>query len=173
MATKPLISKLASALKAAKDDVEAIRERRLSILEQMAAIRGAPITQDEIARRVDRALEQAVEVARGWSSVAGLASPEPTRLDLGSAFRHEPLGTLCRLGFRDTIRANLIAEATASATGKPMDEAVRSAELEKLAGQLQDCEMAEEALLRDAEAAGTPISRRADADPAIFLLEEI
>jgi len=170
---KSLLSKLASALKVARDDVESLRDRRLQILEQMEAIRNAPVTHEEIARRVDRALEQATHTARDWSNIAGLASPEPTRLDLGSAFRHEPLGTLCLLGLGDTMRASLIAQASASASGKPVDAAVRDAELEKLKGELEDAERAEESLLRDAEAAGTPIPRRRDADPAIYLAEEV
>ena len=174
MARKPE-NALTAAIKTLRTDVADLRERRLSIMDRIAATAGAPITEAEMAVRVDAALDLAAHDARDVLNFDHLFAPDGRRFEIGPVAAQNPLGLLVMLGQRDTVRAALLAEAKAAAShgGKPLGQAERDAELVALRGELSDAERAEEIVIREAEEAGVSIPRRRDADPALFLAEDL
>lgn len=172
MAKGNILSKLAEALRGARADVDAFRDRRLVIIEKIETTRNAPVTENEIAERVDGLLDSAQDHARQWANFTGLSNPDGGSADIAAAVRHEPLGVLALFN-REAVRTRLIAEARAGITGKAIDRAVREAELAKLNRELEEVERAEELAIREAEEAGALIHRRPDADPALYLAESL
>lgn len=172
MAKSNILSRLAEALRGARADVDALRDRRLVLIEKIETVRNAPVTEAEIAERVDALLDSAERAALGWANISGLANPDGGLADIDAAFRKEPLGVLAMFN-REGTRARLIREAVTHASGKPIDRAVREAEFAKLAGELEDVERAEELAIREAEEAGAVIHRRHDANPALYLAESL
>lgn len=171
--TTSLLSTLSDALRSARDDVTALRGRRLAIVEQIDSVRAAPVTDAEIVSRVDRVLDAAEREARNRASFSLLAARASRAFDLDAALAVSPLGVLSLLGQRESITERLVAEAKTARNGTPLSDAAREAEIERLQRELEDIERAEESAIREAEAAGAAIPRRADANPAIFLLESL
>lgn len=169
-------SNLSMALATINADLVDLRTRRLDLLAEIEALERAPLTKTEIEVRVDRALDLAADSAREGMIFGGLYSPNGGSFDFDFSPRVSPLGVLCVLGQRETVKVVLVTEAMREAAeqgGKPIGEVEREAELHRLRNDLRDTEMAEESVVRSGEDAGLRIARRSDADPAIFLLEEV
>lgn len=173
-ARKP--SALAAAIATLRTDVADLRDRRLTILDSIAQVEAAPMPAAEIGARIDGMLDSAARQVRASLNFATLSVPNGAEFEVGPSVAANPIGLAVVLGQRDTVRAAMLAEAVDAAKrrgGKPMAQAERDAELVKLRGELTDCERAEELVIREAEDAGAHIARRRDADPAVFLLEDL
>lgn len=167
---KNLMTKLTDAAEAARNDVEGLRDRLLDLRDEASAVRLAPITQAELRTLVDNVLDAAEADARSWCIFSKLATAEPgVPFDIGAAMRNQPLGVAALLLGHEAVADRLVAEAVASMPGKPIDAAVRHAELSRIAREIDDLERIEEKLLREIEAAGVSMPRRVDASPALYL----
>lgn len=173
-ARKP--SALAAALATLRTDVADLRDRHMNILDSIAQVEAAPMPAAEIGARIDGMLDSAARQVRASLNFATLSVPNGAEFEVGPSVAANPIGLAIVLGQRDTVRASLLAEAMDAAKrkdGRAIPQAERDAELVKLRGELTDCERAEESVIREAEDAGAHIARRRDADPAIFLQEEL
>lgn len=79
------------------------------------------------------------------------------------------LAAACREQLREVIVQEI---STHFEAGDEMALPEREAQISKIADELDELERAEEALIREADAAGLPILRRADADPDVLLLAD-
>lgn len=160
-------------------ELDATRLRRSQLLQERRALALAPVAKSDVASRIKALLDNSEATARRAFVPDGLIRHAPDdefiRTDAGlpEVFRSSPLGALCLLGFRAAVEKVLLAEAAKVATGRSYTTSEREAEGERLADAIADCEIAEEHLIREAEAAGFDLLRRPDADPALFLLEEM
>lgn len=154
-------------------DVDAIRVRILNIRRDLRGLERRPISQDEITQRVAVLVENEESTARKAFIPEGLSRQADREFVEDGAIRTAAqtslIGTLAILGFAETIKAALIAEAVAATSGLGISAEDRISLRERLTQDLTDAERLEERIIRDAEARGQQIQRRPDANPAIFL----
>ena len=172
-----LISKLkqarTGAAKAGGDAREAIdelRSLRTRLLDERddAASRPRPLDEarDAIAAEIIARAERALDDV----SLRGLMRPGDNRgprLNIST----EDAGKLALAANAEGVVALLSARLSQVYEGQPepMTAADQRAELERIDGELLSAELAEEAVVRELEAAGFEIARRPDADPRALL----
>ncbi|WBU51886.1 hypothetical protein [Paracoccus sp. SCSIO 75233] len=171
MNVKSPFSKLLNATRVAsaqmKQGVGDLRDKRLAILDEIDRIESLPALRSDVIAAIDRGLDRMI--AEGQDAVY---TPGLVRNSGGAVF--EPPRTEAVMGLlvganRAAFREQLIALIDQSYTQPEMPLEDRARELKRLRTDLHDVEMAEEALIREAERVGNPILRRRDTDGDILL----
>lgn len=157
--------------------VAAIRAEISDKRDQITHIKSAALPKAEMLERLDAWINASASAFDPAHALAGLWLPgEP--IDLAASVRQVGPNTradlspaLCWLA-PDEIKARIRAELEPRCD----DSAPRSIDREdvqvELQAELHALEISEEALIREAEAAGEPVHRRSDADPAIVLAHD-
>lgn len=164
---KKLLAGSRKAAASVSDGLQELRMRRLRLLDERDELASRPVPQADALAALDRDLDELVKIAKRETNVRSL-----TRAD-------NPSWTIPQNGIliglliganREAFRAQLTDMiAPAYADAKPIEAAEREASLRRLDEELLDIELAEEAAIRAAEAAGMSVLRRADADPRAVL----
>lgn len=152
------------------DGLESVRRRVRDLQAQRSEIADLPPTQAVAFERID-------EFVRGITTTARHRAPDPTR------FVGPPAGyTAPRLVDLSDLFAAYMGPALADAMKAEVEDLYESTpgvteddradRLEKIDGELLDAELAEESIIRAAEAAGFPMARRYDADPRVVLAHD-
>ncbi|WP_336056475.1 hypothetical protein [Nitratireductor sp. CH_MIT9313-5] len=174
---KALMGRASKVMQEYQSSVEDIRRAIIDLRDTQRDVETAPVSVREIEANVDQVLGDAEKRARSVFIPSTFVSPRhPDRLrpEFDAPFRKDTLGALCILGFREPVRAALLAEAKKEAEGRKTYSAdARAAELTRLQKELETLEAAEESLIREAEEAGLTVPRRADARPEILLAERV
>lgn len=168
---KKLLTGATSATREITAAIEELRAKRLSVLDERDRILGLPHPRATILAAIDRDIDAAIDRARDQVYLPSLLRGEP-----GPHLRIPPADVLAGLlisANRTAVRAELVSlvEAQLGDQDAPT-EAERAAALKRLADDLADLESAEESLIRQAEASGLAVLRRADADPDTLLLDD-
>ncbi|MCB1468404.1 MAG: hypothetical protein KDK08_14945 [Rhizobiaceae bacterium] len=171
MSLKSTFAKLLNATRAAsaqiKQSVGDLRDKRLSILDEIDRIQSLPALREEVISAIDHGLDRMI--ADGQH---GVYTPALMRNPDGPVFRppqpEAMIGLLVGAN-RKAFREQLIALIDESYNQPEMPQEDRVRELKRLRTDLHDVEMAEEVLIREAERVGSPILRRRDADGDILL----
>lgn len=180
--TSNILAKLGAAFSAQakasaelRADLDQLDAEIIAASNALAAVRAAPVDRAEIESRVDDFLLAAETDARGHFSPASISASDGSAASSGIAHAiaadkpHVALGALLILGFRDQIRASLVAEGTEAATGKALSEAERESEIARLSGEVAKLERIREKISREAEKHGLSVPRSVYADPAALL----
>ncbi|MGQ3211609.1 hypothetical protein [Shinella sp.] len=163
---------LASARSAARDiarGVEEIRSQLLEVQERRRAASNAPVDIETSLQRLDKYLDR-------LTRLAGERAPGPKAFMQSPPSYREPNAGYSDIAFAyldDLIRERMasgIKEAHANAVG--LTESEREERLRAFDRDILDIELAEESLIRAAEAANFPIQRRAAADPRAVLAHD-
>jgi len=168
------ISKLLKRQRDAAADVHGalaeIRAQIAALEDQRARTETLPRTFDDAMRAVDDWLDG---LERDTISISGFLSDDPRdlpHLDLG---KFSALPGLFVASCRDLIRAHIAAALEDRLEGRETVNAVQREErLAAIDAELDGVCRAEERAVREAEAAGVPILRRAEARPEIVLLPD-
>ena len=171
MSMKSTFSKLLNATRAAsvqmRQGVGDLRDKRLAILDEIDRIESLPALREHVIAAIDHGLDRMI--ADGQD---GVYTSALVRNPAGPVFRppqpEAMIGLLVGAN-RTAFREQLIGLIDGSYDQPEMPQEDRLRELKRLRTDLHDVEMAEEALIRDAERAGNPILRRRDADGDILL----
>lgn len=181
---KGLLSRQQAASRDAFAAIAEVRERRLALLAEREHVAAAPMPPDDATPAVEAWLD---EVAAGfdvsfrsmlhpdWRSSPGLSFPRNhggSGVDAAPAVR-QLLGLLVMTN-RDAVR-DIIERSLADAVEgrEAISNADRARRLGALDAEITAIERAEEALVREAEAAGLPVLRREDARPEIVLSSDV
>jgi hypothetical protein len=145
------------------DDLPALRRRIAELKAERQRIERAPLLEKDALARIEP------DIAR-----LGANLPPITVANLDALLRARPAAVLARL-LPEAV-AQAIAESQretyAASPIRPMSPSARARELARIEADLRTAEIAEETFIRAAEASGVEIDRRADATPAIVLLEQ-
>lgn len=183
--------KAASARADLQVAVEELRNELSSLSQERARVVNGPLNKEETAENIKRALDEleAKASSRFQARLFRSSGKDGELPDINAVFKigngvagpggglvpivnHELAGALCVLGFRPLIEAALLARAIAEHPGEGTSASERAAKLRKIDADIEAVELAEEALIRESEAAGITVYRRADARPEIYLREE-
>ncbi len=162
----------ASAAQEARQAIEELRQLRVRKLDQRDGIASRPVPLAEAQAAVDAGLARMAAEATADLYLAPLRNPAGGRPTLPDMRTDRIVGLLLSANadrVADVLKAAL-AERYGDDPGLPLDE--RQRELARLDGEIFDCELAEEALVRDCEDAGLAILRREDADPRALLADD-
>ncbi|QND58224.1 hypothetical protein [Mesorhizobium huakuii] len=172
-----LAVKLAGMLKAAKsasvevtEGLDALRAEISDLKAKRNQVESTPVPKQEALKRLDAFLAQLGERAERFFYAQVFTQREDYRPPaiLPSNMGEVALGFAAPL-LRERVAA-LISESYGTGDG-PSTEAHRQI-VTKLDADIFELELAEEALVRNAEAAGIEILRRADADPRAVLASD-
>ena len=141
------------------------REEVAAVQAEMEELRQQPLPASEALGRLQEYIERRAAEYRHDAAIAALTSATARPRSLVTPDTLEPL--LCWL-LGDTLRDRLAAELEKTDTGG-VSTHERSAQAAELAERKFQLEAEEEQLIRQAEAAGLTIERRADADPRVVL----
>lgn len=147
-----------------RDHIETLRDRREEILKLPVALPLAEKRIDEwVTSQVSGARSTATRPEHFVSSREGWTPPRFALVDsLVIALANQAAQAL-----KEDLR-------TLYENMDCIDEADRQVEIAKLDEEMLDAELAEEGIIRTAEAAGFPVRRRADADPrAVLAVDEV
>jgi hypothetical protein len=168
---KKLLAGSRKAATSVSDGLQELRLRRLRLLDERDEIAARPVPKAEAFAALDRDLDELVAIAMRETNVRSLTRAE------NPSWSIPPNGVLLglliganRATFRDQL-AEMLAPAYSSGT-KPISAEEREAALRRLDEDLLDLEVAEEAAIRSAEAAGLSVLRRADAHPRAVLASD-
>jgi hypothetical protein len=171
--TKPRDDAFAAHRKATRAALDAVEEARLAVLrlrDQRAEIEAAAVPKADALAALDAGLDALAAQAERSLSVTSLTRPagrpslslNPAPSDLA------PL--LVAVGRKELRRIMAAKVEEAYGTDAPtLTRAQREQRLAELDGHLLDAETHEELLVREAEAVGLSVLRRADADPRAVL----
>lgn len=154
---------------AALEEIEAARGRVAEAKVLLGELAAMPVPQAEAEAALDAALARFSERAAEALTVTSLTRPR-LRPDFAPELSHSDVVALLIGLHEKEIRKIVGAKLKDVYTGRvvlPPDE--RDARAAKIAADLLVLEIAEEAAIRRAEAAGVPVDRRADANPAAVL----
>ncbi len=147
-----------------------IRSHIVALKVERKRIAALPVDQEEAFVRIDRLVEVVTETARQ-------VYPNPfdmTRPDYQPKYhfaQRPELLLLAQMGAE--IAQRMKAEALEFYQTNPgLDAATRAERIRGVDRKILDAELAEESMIRSAEAAGFPILRRRDADPRAVLAHE-
>ena len=167
---KALRETASTATREATAGVEEIREQRLTILREKDRIEGMPLPGEISLAALERDLDRIDANARRDFFGSSLTHSKAPRL---APMRPEVMLGLLVGACREQFRAAIVQEiAPHFEAGAEMTLPEREARLAKIADELDELERAEEALIREAEANGLPILRRADANADTLLLAD-
>jgi hypothetical protein len=160
------LSALRGALDGARRDLDTLQDKISDLKDKRAQIEGAPADRATIERRVDALIDRTLAGRDMHFPVLSAATEHPfgafevnQRFQQGGTF-----AMLCafdRVGMREALLAQM------PTSGISAEE--RVSKLSKINAELLSLEMAEEATLREIEATGATMPRRADANPEILL----
>ncbi len=165
---KKLLTGSRKAAASVTDGLQELRMRRLRLLDERDEIAARPVPQAEALAALDRDIDELVAIAMRETNVRSLIRAE------APAWTIPPNGVLMGLligANRDAFRkqlAEMIAPAYENGA-QPIGADEREATLRRIDDDLLEVELAEEAAIRAAEAAGMSVLRRADADPRAVL----
>jgi len=169
-----LFSAQAKAAAELRRDLDQIDMEIVELQNRLADVRRAPVEPKEIERRVDAFLHEEEAEARGIFIPELMASPNGavhgSQISDALGNNRTVLGALVILGFRDQMRGALIKEAVNAAPAKPMADAERDREVNRLTREIEKLELIREKINRLAEAQGVSVPRSEFADPAALLL---
>lgn len=168
------MTKLLSAQRAAAETVQAsiasTRAEIIRVADEMDQVTKMPIPMNDALALVDAELDRLVDIGLSGVVVWPLFNPigGDRHVQIDAAERLVP-GLLALVG-RDTLRMAAEAKLIEGYAGRQgITEAERASRLTVLEDEALDLELVEESLIRQAEAAGMIIQRRADADPRAVL----
>jgi hypothetical protein len=168
---KKLLAGSRKAASSVSEGLQELRMRRLRLIDERDEIAARPVPKDEALAALDRDLDELIAIAKRETNMRSL-----TRAD-NPAWTIPQNGVLLglllganRAAFRDQL-ADMIAPVYANGS-KPIAADEREAALRRIEEELLDIELAEEAAIRAAEAAGLTVLRRADADPKAVLASD-
>lgn len=170
---KAILTQRGGAAKAASDAraaIDQIRALRLRLLDQRDRIAARPIPRAAAERAINDGLARLAQEAVNSISLSPLLRPADGRTPTLPRLSTDQAVALLLVANGDAVAdvlKKLLAESYADDDG--LEPGERDAECAKLDRQIADCEMAEEAAVRDAEDAGLAILRRGDADPRATL----
>lgn len=171
MSMKSTFTKLLNATRVAsaqmKQGVGDLRDKRLAILDEIERIESLPALRSDVIAAIDRDLDRMVE--EGLETARFSMSMQYERGPRFERPRTEAMIGLLIGANRAAFREQLIAMIDERYTQPEMPLEERARELKRLRTDLHDVDMAEEAMIREAERAGNPILRRRDADGDILL----
>ncbi len=169
---KSAVAALRNATAELAAGLDGIRQRIDKITDERSQVVNANIPKKDALARLDTWAERARSGGipelpiSGFVTPAGRGNPEFTQ---DSPIKFEVVLS----GIADTMRDRLagrIEEAYDDGDGTTDEE--RQHQLQKLDVELGDLELAEEAIIRDAELSSIPLLRRADASPEIVLADD-
>lgn len=151
------------------ETIEAIRAKVTEAKVMLAELQSMPVPQAEAEAALDAALARLSERGAEALTITTLTRPR-LHPDFTPELSHSDLVALLVGLHAQAIRKIIGGKLKAFYAGRtvlaPEDRDARAAELE---GELLNLELAEEAAIRRAEAAGLSVDRRADADPRAVL----
>ena len=163
-----------------KAEVEALRIKRLELLEQKKTVDGIRRPLAEAEHLLDQLLDGlAADLDVNLSALADHRArglPEILRpgTEIGLRLNDKTLLALLVASNRSGVREALAKVLrTGYEHGDTLTAGDREAKLNAIDAELDDLEHREEALIRQSEIDGTPLLRRDDADPAVVLLAEV
>lgn len=173
MATREFLARALNASKAATEEINhglsSIRDQILHLKAEARGIENAAVPEEEALRRVDDWVYlQSRDVSEAF--------PSPDRF----AKRHKYY-TMPDVRISTAISALLAGQVAEEmkrrvkehyASLRVPNEEEREVRSSALDRQLLDCELTEESIIRQAEAAGLPVLRRSDADPRAVLAHD-
>jgi len=180
---RQLLSRQQAASRDAFAAIDEVRSRRLALVAERDRVANAPVPLEDAERALDAWLD---EIAGGvnfsvrslayptWGSRPSLGfirRPDAPMLDAQPAV--EQVFAMLIASNRAAVR-DLFARALADDLEgiETVTNADRARRLGALDAEIMAIERAEEALIREAEAAGLPVLRREDARPEIVLLTD-
>lgn len=168
-----LFSTQAQAAAEIRRDLDQIEAEIISKKNRLSDVLAAPIPRNEVEERVDSFLKAQEVEARTWFYPSLIADPAGSvyQSDISKALSKpgSGIGALAILGFRDAIRAHLVAEAVAAMKGEPLSEMDRERETKALTREIADLERLRERFTREAEKHGIAVPRSEHADPVALL----
>lgn len=154
---------------AALEEIEDIRARVTESKVVLAELAAMPVPQAEAEAALDAALARLSERGAEAFTITSLTRPR-LRPDFAPELSHSDVVALLiglnAQAVRKVVGAKLKAFYAGRTVLAPEDRDTRAA---KAKAELLKLELAEEAAIRRAEAAGLPVDRRADADPRAVL----
>lgn len=173
MATKEFLAKALTASKAATEEINrglsSIRDQILHLKAESRSIENAAVQEEEALRRVD-----------DWVSLQSMDASEAFPNPNHFARRHRSYA-MPNVRISTAINALLAGQVAEEmkrrvkehyASLSVLSEDEREARSTALDRQLLDCELTEESIIRQAEAAALPVLRRSDADPRAVLAHD-
>ena len=162
MTATTLLARTKAANDELRDGLEATRARIAELTERRDELASARVSIEVARRRIDAFVERerAQPLLDSWGAdhfTFGQADYRPPEIHDRLRFLYAHLLRVVGEEMKADLD-ELYGEAPV------VDDAKREGELLKLEGELLDCELVEESVIRAAEAAGFPITRRADAD---------
>lgn len=159
-----------SATEAATAGLDQIRGRLVELEAEAAEIEAMPAPRDVILAAFDRDLARFTGEATRTFQIANLTRTPKPGLRLPSV---EAAVWLLVAANAEAFRSFVISLIDKDLDGADLpDLKERAARLEKIAEERDELVRAEEAVIREMEAAGLPVLRRADADPDALLLSD-
>ncbi len=157
----------------ARAAVEELRALRVRLLDQRDQIASRPVPLALAQAAISDGLARMAEQSLATINLASLCRPADGRSPRLPSLSSDQLLALIlasNTGAVADVMKALLAETYGDDPG--LDPGERDAELARLDRQILDAEMAEEALVRDCEAAGMAVLRRADASPEATLASD-
>jgi hypothetical protein len=166
-----IVNSAARAANEIRDGLESLRQRIAALTAERETTEGSLIPKQEAMARLDT---WSARLRSGGVEHVDLASftlpADPTLFGHPGAgielTNHHILGSLLADALRDRLAARIEAEYQRHASAT---DAERGRKLDKLDAELLDLGLAEESMIRAAEAAGIEVLRRHDADPRCVL----
>jgi hypothetical protein len=160
-----ILSRVRDALAGARDDLDKIRDEIWEIQGEIRQIENLPFDRTTIELHVDAEIEAARRFPDNLRDHLGKRNGFNFRHYFNGVTSNDPFTVAAWLQ-PDALRKHLLEHAPEGG----ISDQERTAKLVDLRDKLQAAEMAEEATIRQIEAAsGSHLPRRDDADPAILL----
>lgn len=168
---KQAFAKQADAARSVQETVEAVRDQIIATGNDLAQLRATPEPQASAETALDREIANHMAAAqaalsREVAGLSGIARRPVMNLDPSPEEALSLQIALNPQGFRKLIAAEL-AEFYKGREAMPRDQ--RDARIKEIEAELLALETTEEGMIRQAEAAGIEILRRANADPRAVL----
>lgn len=167
---KTLRENAGAARREASATVDQMRAERARLIGDREAVLALPGLKADALEALDKGLDRYFEDARRDINLVSLVRKQPPSFRPPSP---EVMLALLVEANREKIRALFEAEIDQHfASGDGISGADRAKKIDQIDSDLDQLERAEEALIREAEAAGMPILRRADASPNALLMSD-
>jgi hypothetical protein len=167
---KKLFSRQRDAARELAQSVESIRSEILRRQDEAARIAGQPAERAEALAALDTGLDRMAERGADALSIGSLALPGFRAPHLSLNVPANWTMDVIALVARDQLRDVLAEKLAEFYDGRDvMSRAKRGPRVETLEAEILDLELAEEALIREAERANVPVMRRDSADPRAVL----
>ena len=158
----------------AHEDVGALRARIEAARAAAAQIENRPADDAEISDRVGRLVDLLADRARDSLGIDLLTAPDGDERMSEIGEQIDTLTSVEMMALVDPakLRKSLADVAIAGRSGIPMSGPAKRAELDRLADEIMDLEVAEEMAIRATEVDGVGVRRRGDADPRVVLADD-